>query len=180
MGGGKPTFTKRLQELARSVQDLSCVHVNVDGPYGLPIDYSRFRSVLFVAGGIGITPIHSHLRDMWRAAQTRQEGIPDQVRLVWVTRDPSMFESFAATLDLLHQLPRDRFSVELYCSSKKPASGPLLVRSGRPDLAQHISALQLDGMRGLVFVCGPASLSAVCVKLASEHGVAFHSETFEL
>ena len=51
---------------------------------------------------------------------------------------------------------------------------------GRPDLAQYISAMQLDGMRGLVFVCGPTSLSADCVKLTSEHGVAIHSETFEL
>ena len=33
--------------------------VNVDGPYGEWLDSGTFDSLLLVAGGIGVTPIHS-------------------------------------------------------------------------------------------------------------------------
>jgi ferredoxin-NADP reductase len=63
--------------------------VNIDGPYGLPIQTSRYRNLLLIAGGIGITPIHAIYKyilqctmgaDRWSYAHIKK------IRLLWVCR----------------------------------------------------------------------------------------------
>ena len=47
-------------------------HVAVDGPFGGPsIDLASYRTVLLVAGGVGITPVMSQLRQLIRGAHRR-------------------------------------------------------------------------------------------------------------
>ena len=36
--------------------------VNMDGPYGIPIKTENYNEIYLVAGGIGITPLHSTFR----------------------------------------------------------------------------------------------------------------------
>jgi hypothetical protein len=44
--------------------------VNIDGPYGLPPAFENYTHVLLVGGGIGITPLHSCIRQMYLSART--------------------------------------------------------------------------------------------------------------
>ena len=110
------TFTGRLQELAlqHSRQQGALplplpLRVNVDGPYGGPgLDFHRFGAVLFIGGGIGITPLHSCFRSLLLSAQEPERGgegaaaaaegsLLEDVRLVWTARSPTMLEIFDDT-----------------------------------------------------------------------------------
>ena len=40
--------------------------INIDGPYGIPIEPSKYSEIFLVAGGIGITPLHSTFRTLYK------------------------------------------------------------------------------------------------------------------
>jgi ferredoxin-NADP reductase len=71
------------------------ININIDGPYGLPLDVSKYSSILLVAGGIGITPMHSCLRQIYTSIKANSNLYPNlrKVRLVWVSRvNEKMFD----------------------------------------------------------------------------------------
>ena len=185
---GDASFTGRLRALARSIDGdgdaLASLVVNVDGPYGLPTEFERYDEILFVGGGIGVTPLHSSFRALYQLAKHNPAAMPcARVRLVWCARTPEIFELFAPTF---HDAARDdldgKFGVSLYCDmapkDEFAESDALPFEHGRPDLAAHIAALAPRGMRALVFVCSVPPVAKLCSELTMKHGVDFHSETF--
>ena len=76
--------------------------VDIEGPFGsLTLHKDRARDAVFIAGGIGITPFMSLLR------QAAKDGFPQRISLLYSNRRPED----AAFLDELQQLERasDRF-----------------------------------------------------------------------
>jgi ferredoxin-NADP reductase len=76
--------------------------VDIEGPFGsLTLHKDRARDAVFIAGGIGITPFMSLLR------QAAKDGFPQRICLLYSNRRPED----AAFLDELQQLGRanDRF-----------------------------------------------------------------------
>ncbi len=74
------------------------VAVNVDGPYGEWLDSGTFDSLLLVAGGIGVTPIHSIFRELkFQMARGRCRHVR-KVHLVWTVQRRSFIAPFAATI----------------------------------------------------------------------------------
>jgi len=81
--------------------------VSVDGPYGVPVDLESYQKLVLVAGGIGITCLHSVFRGLYKFAQAKlMSPIIDtsspiisrlQVHLVWVVRDSGMLSLFQST-----------------------------------------------------------------------------------
>ena len=103
------SWTGNLLSLAKTIQTTSQSHlnnivINVDGPYGVPIDVSFYRNILLVAGGIGITPIHAVFRSIFLSHVTN--GLSKHIksiRLIWVVRtarDANIFlESIKTIID---------------------------------------------------------------------------------
>jgi len=211
---GPSTFTGNLHALAKTLDDntdtdvVPRVVVNVEGPYGAPIDAKHYRSILMVAGGIGITPVVSQFRALrWQ----KQLGLlPDlkRVRLVWSAREAATMDLFlddlvpfemAEDFELCNQ-NQDAlaFSVSLWLTGQQggqnaeallplqePSPSSSSVASfGRPDLLSEFKALvQGAGSVGedtLAFVCGPRGMINEVERLSVEAGVEFHAETFEL
>eukprot|EP00854_Cymbomonas_tetramitiformis_P028935 gene28935-35948_t len=69
---GPGTFTNQLRQLAQQAEDnqfeLQKMPIAVDGPYGAPLPVRDYKKLVLVAGGIGITPVNSILREMYRSA----------------------------------------------------------------------------------------------------------------
>jgi len=45
------------------------ISVNIDGPYGIPLDPSPYRCALLVAGGIGITPLYATFKQWYESSR---------------------------------------------------------------------------------------------------------------
>lgn len=91
---GRHQWTGKLAKLVKkktmsdSKTALRKVVVNIDGPYGTPLKASQYDAVLFIAGGIGITPMHSCLRHIYLTLKSNPSAYPllKKVRLVWMIR----------------------------------------------------------------------------------------------
>lgn len=115
---GDSTFTARLAELAAS--DAQPV-VRIDGPYGKPPQFEEFDDVLLVAGGIGITPCHAILRDLYlrrceekvKPPEAAAARLPSRVHLIWSVRHRGMACLFTETWKLVND---DSFDGNFRCA----------------------------------------------------------------
>ena len=91
--------------------------VNLEGPFGsLTLHSDRARPAILIAGGIGITPFISILR------QATKERLPQRLRLLYSNRRPED----AAFLSELQQLERQNENFRLVATMTE------LSKSGRP------------------------------------------------
>ncbi len=120
-----------------------------------PAQFERYEEILFVGGGIGITPLHSSFRCLYQLAKHNHEAMPcKRVHLIWCARTPEIFELFEPTLSEAAQDDLGgKFKFSLFCDmAPKGTSCPLPYEHGRPDLSAHIAPLAPLGMSALVFV----------------------------
>jgi hypothetical protein len=82
---------------ARPARDTARVRVKLDGPFGsLTLHKNPARAAVFIAGGIGITPFMSMLR------QSARDGMPHRIVLLYSNRRPQD----SAFLDELQAIAR--------------------------------------------------------------------------
>jgi predicted ferric reductase len=124
---GEATFTSALAALAEDAEAGRAAQpvIRIDGPYGVPPVVDEYTSILLVAGGIGVTPCHAILRDLYaRAADTASRRCGHtagkracKVKLLWSVRHKGMACLFA---DTLRQIDADSlgdsFSYSLHLS----------------------------------------------------------------
>jgi len=99
-------FTSLLYLLAQKVENNELgtheIELHVDGPYGKPFVYKGYERVILVAGGIGITPVHSIFStllslSMKYGGKDEEGSILPFVDLIWVAKDSKMFSMFTNT-----------------------------------------------------------------------------------
>eukprot|EP00854_Cymbomonas_tetramitiformis_P005742 gene5742-6931_t len=108
MGAG--TFTRALLRLGEGAQRAPAILV--DGPYGVPLAAYDYKRIVLVAGGIGITALHSIFRELYAAVQKKRYHTLETgsctwevVKLIWVVRDMRLLEipAFRSTLSQVLQ-----------------------------------------------------------------------------
>lgn len=157
--GALGDWSQRLQGAS-----LDGVRVLVDGPYGPFRPLAPGRPMLWVAGGVGITPFLA-------AVGTLQPEPDPAVRPTLVycvaTRDRAI-----AVAELERAAAEHRITLSLHVSREgtRLVPGKLAGIAGRGDLrGVHVS------------VCGPAALvNAVAAAAASMHAARMHREEFEI
>ncbi|XP_057479906.1 ferric reduction oxidase 8, mitochondrial [Actinidia eriantha] len=74
-------------ELGSDADQMKCVPVAIEGPYGpASLDFLRYDSLLLVAGGIGITPFLSILQEINFALSSGKKRLPAQIQLIYVVK----------------------------------------------------------------------------------------------
>jgi predicted ferric reductase len=146
--------------------------VFLDGPYG-HFSYQRHpaSSYVFVAGGIGITPIMSMLRSLAAEGDTRP------LRLIYASRDPERCV-FDKELGELSQ----RLRLEMTVILGSPPPGWTGER-GRLDPEMLERLLPEDRPGQHFFVCGPEEMMDMVERELHRRGINFgrvHSERFNL
>ena len=102
--------------------------------------------LLYIAGGIGVTPILSHLR----ALSLRKD--PRDIRLIYACKSMASAVFLDEIAHLADRLPN--FDYTLYLTGEPTTDSPKPVVAGRPDIRSLVSSSQDTH----VFVCGPLSL----------------------
>jgi len=137
--------------------------LTLDGPFGtLTLDADRARAAILIAGGIGITPFVSMLR------QAAHERSPRRLLLLYSNRRPED----AAFLGELHELERQSETFRLIATMTQ-AGGLHVPWNGRngPIDAGLISEVATGLPRPVYYVAGPPGLvESVCDSLG-EAGV---------
>jgi ferredoxin-NADP reductase len=141
--------------------------VHVDGPFASPCrDLHGCRRAIVVAGGIGITPFVSFLREVLAT------GRPpfDRLHLYWLERDEDSFRAFRPLLEQVRDRLGGALVVTLVAGSR--AEGPIA-------WDDELARLRDDGMAGAtLFFCGPPGLSTALRTATRRVGLAFRTESF--
>ncbi|KAL9375395.1 hypothetical protein Peur_032274 [Populus x canadensis] len=86
-GGWTSTFYDVIQaELDSDTGSMSCMPVSIEGPYGpASLDFLRHDSLLMIAGGAGITPFLSILKEIASVNSSRYR-FPTRVQLIYIVK----------------------------------------------------------------------------------------------
>jgi NAD(P)H-flavin reductase len=191
---GKDTFTGKLWEFTK--QHSAPFAINVDGPYGMPLDPSGHAAMMLLAGGIGITPMHSTFRMLSQlASQGQLPKTLKHVRLVWVARSSELFsmlsESVVESLNAQKPGGAPIFQATFYINNPSDvarASSDIVelgvpIQIGRPNLSELMDSLLTDsavGSTALVQCCGPPLMAKAVEKIAeSKLGIVYQAELFD-
>jgi len=180
---GPGSWTQELMNLQMSKQQI----INVDGPYGNTLDnFKEHETVVFVAGGIGITPFHSVLKyDYQRTSlEMNDKRKHSKVILFWIVRDVAVLSLFKDTFQRIQSNTLSgMYHIYVYCTQavEDGIDGKFKYKKGRPDWETVFSDMS-SGSTGSrkVVVCGPANLEKEISDMCYRYDCEFQAETFEL
>merc|ERR1712151_217513 len=80
--------------------------------------------IVFVAGGVGITPVLGLLRALVERAHKRNEG-KQHITLIWSCRNPDLFHEMAEEMSVLQGSPEVNMGLELFHTGEDDVNVPL-------------------------------------------------------
>jgi predicted ferric reductase len=150
------------------------VPVLIDGPYGISYNIGHYGSVVFIAGGIGVTATYSYASQLKSDLCTRQ-----RIVFIWVIPHAGHLHWFADELADLTSDPR--IEVQVYMTGKQSSSltsvvastegseetpefykidGSMFGRTQKPDIKKIVCDEIARANHSLAFlVCGPSSMN---------------------
>lgn len=195
-------WTRRLMRLATAAKNQNVTFL-MEGPYGkLMIELEnekRYKMVLMISGGIGVTPMKSIANDLLHA---HQQGTRDLKKLnfVWAIRSLDLLHSISDSGDEMvnnvsifnQELEGDIVDLNVYMT-KGNVKDNSMVKIGRPNIDEIFTQMKKAAMdegetHVAVCVCGPSRLVDSCREASRQYsdglckgGVTFdfHEETFE-
>ncbi|KAL1955593.1 hypothetical protein VTO42DRAFT_8396 [Malbranchea cinnamomea] len=113
-------FTKKVLHTALTKGPLKTYRSFIDGPYGgMRRDMASFDTVIFFAGGSGITAIASQLLDLIRRMRDGK-ALTRTVRVVWSVKRPETMDWFRQELRICRQYaPPGSFFCQFYITAAK-------------------------------------------------------------
>lgn len=161
----------------------------IDGPFGAASeDVFGFKTVMCVAGGIGVTPFGSILKSIRYKIERHGQSKISKVYFFWISRDKNAFEWFSEVLAALEYENINNFlEVHVYLTGQLSLDEIRNVMYGIDAEADQITGLQTPTHFGRpnwkeifgtigsrhagteigVFFCGPAVLSKQLYKMCT-------------
>jgi 3-phenylpropionate/trans-cinnamate dioxygenase ferredoxin reductase subunit len=174
---GKLAFTiKELGDFTSTIKNLQIGEkVYVDGPFGsFSVDrHQHAKEFIFIAGGVGITPMMSMLRTLADRKDRRK------LTLVYANREWDQI----TFRDELNQL-KDKLDLRIFYVLEKPPVG-WQGETGfiNQNILEKILPEIKEKNKAEIFICGPAPMMNAVEKTLDNLGVwsgDFHSERFDL
>ena len=137
--------------------------IEIKGPYGkMTLHDDPARPVVFLTGGIGITPFRSMALDAARS------GLPHRIHLFYSNRRPED----AAFLDQLTELEKKNPNYRLIATmtGAAPSSPPWIGETGYVN-SEMLSRFTDDLKSPVYYIAGPEGLVTAMRKTLSEAGV---------
>jgi NADPH oxidase len=193
-------WTRKLQALAEKETEVSFM---MEGAYGsLNIDLNdcdRYKMVLLLSGGIGVTPMYSIGNDLLHQMMNEERDMKS-LRFVWSIKSLDMLNAMKdyGTRNpgptVLDTEKIDALKLDIYLTQKDTdvEAHSRTITQGRPDLNKIFgemkdAAIQQGETSVAVLVCGPISFIDHAREASRQWSDAcggvkfdFHEETFEL
>eukprot|EP01038_Epipyxis_sp_PR26KG_P005894 gene5894-8133_t len=198
---GESQWTGQLYSLAKRIESdksitTNSIDINIEGPYGKPVNYNNYEHIILIAGGIGITPIGAIYKylyelmiyDLTNPSKKKELHNIMSVHLIWTVRSMKEANIFLAEFNAIASNELTKiFSFHLYLSKESASSMAITANNnihyGRPNFEKHFSSIihsnNATPHTVLSFVCGPKPLIEQIDKLSQFYGIDFKSETFE-
>ncbi len=121
-------FTRKVLDSAIAKGPLHTYRAFIDGPYGgVRRDLASFNTIVFFAGGSGITAIVSHLLDLIKKMRDGK-AITKNIHVIWALKRPETMEWFREELRICREFaPPDSVHCQFYVTAAKrlpPLQGP--------------------------------------------------------
>ncbi|PRP81419.1 ferric reductase-like transmembrane protein [Planoprotostelium fungivorum] len=180
-------FTQDLVAAARSNPKMM---IRVDGPYGyLNANLRRYPVIILFAGGIGITPVISILRDLFESSKSDASvvkavyvfwSVKSEKHYQWFSEEISAIQSAASGVDLSLNI----FVTQINGGCTAPFVNGRLDSTRVNNILNDVTAKYPLTAR-YVFACGPIGMvntvwDKTREKNANGENFEFHRETFEL
>jgi predicted ferric reductase len=189
---GLGVFTKSLVEFSKFNPNQQ-LFIRVDGPYGKwPFDIKRYRTVILVAGGVGVTPCIAMIRELFNSQMEDNFGNVEKVHLIWSCQDSTTLTWFSKHFEQSVFGTRNQleFKKDIYLTREtNPNFFEEGVSLGRPDIDAIFEsinrAVEYDSIeRVAVIACGPSPLvnatwDATTRLSTGKTHYDFHHETFD-
>ncbi len=193
-------WTKRLQKFAEKEKS---VKILMEGPYcNLSVNLNnreKYKMVLFVSGGIGVTPMQSIATHLLKEINDDNREMR-KIKFVWSVKSMDIVNAMVDAMSIGNsQSIYDALDIDLYITQKttdEEMDRAREVTYGRPDLhaifrEMKEAAISADEMTVAVLACGPRSLVDNCREASriwsdgmckKRGGVQFdfHEEAFDL
>ncbi|KAK6123543.1 hypothetical protein DH2020_042716 [Rehmannia glutinosa] len=92
-----------------------CIPVAIEGPYGpASLEFVRHDNLLLVAGGIGITPFLSILRELSSNLSNSRNGYPDRIQLIYTIKKSQEICLLDPILPRLLNIEQFRIKLKVY------------------------------------------------------------------
>lgn len=187
---GKGTWTDKLinfnDSLITHEQQLLDREVYLQGPYGhLNINYKnkKYKYLICIAGGIGITPIIPILEDI-NKTKNKLKNIK-KILFVWVVSHTSLVDPFSKNINKLDQ---ELFETHIYSTNKNKEEHPINqmlpfdVIYKRPVISNVIEKFikenKIKNKEIIISCCGPNKLSDDIISFCSLHNIDLSNENF--
>ncbi|RIA88696.1 hypothetical protein C1645_231862 [Glomus cerebriforme] len=141
--------------------------MNLEGPYGkLSLEFIDHEIVMLIAGGIGITPIISLLKDLVNRQFNRMTIVTRSIYFIWVVPNLDIYNWFSNDIEEIQQkfskLPRSKYTLDvtIYVIYINDLLASPILRKGRPKLLSNMQDIRKFHSSGdvTVGVCGPAPM----------------------
>jgi len=192
---GADTWTNKLAQIAVAPWANQAL-IRIDGPYGYPLDCTKFDVVILACGGIGVTPLHAILKYLYTRIKNQETKnlSTKKVYFIWSVRQLEVLYMFQETLgDIVLDNINNTFELSLIATQANPHNQVELPEMERPgvvlpfgkgriDMDKKFAQIQQGNPNSSVacFSCGPPALIAETSALSLKYDFCFHEETFEL
>ncbi|KAG5230209.1 ferric reductase transmembrane component family protein [Salix suchowensis] len=134
--GWTSSFYDAIQaELDSDTGSMSCMPVSIEGPYGpASLDFLRHDSLLMIAGGAGITPFLSILKEI-ASVNSGRYRFPTRVQLIYVVKKSQDICLLNSVSSLLLNQPSTQLSLKLKVYVTKEERSNATVRGLVNDLS---------------------------------------------
>jgi len=194
------SFSHKINKLSNCNIHPNNITINIEGPYGYNLNYNDYTKIIFIAGGIGITPIHNMFFTLYKhrlnSTNNNSNNIIPELELIWIARKADAFTLYTDSFRMFKQHPIDNMFIKLFATRERGsiASHNDLIQnrhnkhsithinciSQRPNLFKELSHLNEYNNNALIYVCGPDSLVEDLTIIAYKNGNHIRRETFLL
>jgi NAD(P)H-flavin reductase len=182
---GEGTWTGKIRQLnlnsQETVDELFNKEVYLQGPYGnINLDYSKYKSIVTIAGGIGITSILSILSHINELIYLKKINNLQNILFIWIIPHTSLLDYFNKYI--IH-LDHEITDINIFVTKQEQINDlPIYIKFEKPNIKNELKKYREQKMLYYndiaIITCGPERLITDVKNISNELNIDLFCEDF--